>query len=113
MGAYYIYDLLKEKTSRIDNNKKIITVMTEDKKVSSYIQRKLGNKYNLISVFHWNFGYINIPEISPFEWMELISKSFFVLTSYFHATCFSIINSTPFLSFGTEIKSSKLIELLN
>ena len=108
-----IYDLLKEKTSRIDNNKKIITVMTEDKKVSSYIQRKLGNKYNLISVFHWNFGYINIPEISPFEWMELISKSFFVLTSYFHATCFSIINSTPFLSFGTEIKSSKLIELLN
>ncbi len=107
-----IYDFLKTKTSNINKDKKIITVMTEDKQIARQIVDKLSGKYNLISVFHWHRGYINIADLTPLEWVELISKSDFVLTSYFHATCFSIIKGVPFLSFGTEIKKTKLMELL-
>lgn len=104
--------LLQERY-RIKENKKIIAVMTEDDMVASKIKKGFQKDSELISLFHWHKGYHNIAELNPFEWLDVISGVDFVFTSYFHAVCFSIVNNTPFMAFGTNLKSSKLEELLN
>lgn len=104
-------NIIKNKT-KSNLKRKSILVMTEDSKIASSIKGIFKNEYNLISVFHYHRGYNNISNLSPFEWIDLIAAADLVITSYFHATCFSIINSTPFISIGTAIKSEKLIEVL-
>lgn len=117
----FIYDFEVEKVDlfdflrphcNLDTNKKNIVVMTESKSLSEEIRAKLKKEYNLISVFHWHPGYVNLSFLNPLEWLTVLKSADMVLTSYFHATCFCIIFNTPFLSFGTEIKSLKLRELL-
>lgn len=109
-----VIDLYKfPKTGRkLSKHKKNLLIMTEDKYLTKKIKKELGKEYNLISVFHWHIGYINIPDLNPFEWLQLIKSCDMVLTSYFHATCFSLIFEVPFVCFGTELKSSKLEELM-
>lgn len=92
--------------------KPVALVMTENVHLAKWIKKTLFDQYELISVFHYNRGYINISELSPLDWMNLIASVDLVLTSYFHATCFALINDVRFLSFGTKIKSRKLQELL-
>lgn len=101
-------NILKGKTR---NDKKSILIMTEDRNVAYKIRKELNKSYNLISVYHKHKGYINLASLLPFEWLGLIKSVDFVITSYFHATCFSIILNTPFISIGTPLKSSKLKEL--
>ena len=93
-------------------NKKIALVMTENPAVAKEIYKEFKNDFELVSVFHYNFGYKNVADLTPFEWLDALSACDFVFTSYFHATCFSIINNVKFLSFGTKIKGSKLREIL-
>lgn len=94
-------------------NRRTIMVMLDNKEAAEYVRAQLGTSYNLISVFHPHKGYINLPDIDPFEWLALIQNTDFVIASFFHAVCFSIVNNRPFLAVGTKGKKSKLIDLLN
>ena len=91
---------------------KTILVMLDNEAAAQYIRRELGDRYNLVSVYNPHKGYINCPDVDPFEWLFLIQNTDFVIASFFHAICFSIINNRPFLAIGTKGKKSKLTELL-
>ena len=105
------YELLRGK-AKISREKKTIIVMTESNIVANKVRKALGDAYNLVSVYTRHNGYINVADLSPREWLNLISVADFVVASYFHAICFSIVNNTPFLATGTRRKSSKLEALL-
>lgn len=91
---------------------KTVMVMLDNEEAAQYVRHSLGEKYNLICVFEPHKGYIQCPELDPFEWLSLIRGADFVIASFFHAICFSIINNRPFLAVGTKGKKSKLTELL-
>lgn len=95
-----------------DPHKKNILLMTANKILARYVIQLLGKKCNVISVFHWNSGSMNKGDVSPWQWLALIRNADLVITTYFHASCYSIIYNTPFMSFGAPGKSSKLQELL-
>ncbi len=103
--------ILKGK-AQLDEGKKNVVVMTERPEIAAKIRRQLGNRYNLISVFHWRRGYINVPDLTPGEWLEVIGGADFVLASYFHAVCFSIVLGVGFLAIGSPGKSAKVKDLL-
>ncbi len=107
-------DGILKKCCRSSKGRKTIMVMVDDKKTAEKIRRDLGGKYNLISVFHKHKGYINIPGIEPLQWLKLIETVDFVISSFFHAICFSIIKNKPFLAVGTRAgKQGKLTDLLS
>ena len=93
-------------------DRKIAVVMTGDKNLAQRIKKACGNEYVMISVFNYQKGYCNLPDLTPFEWADVISAADMVFTSYFHAVCFSLISSTPFIAFGTQTKSDKVREVL-
>ena len=102
-----------KKKARIDDAKKTVVLMLDDRQLADQIVGELGrDRYNLVSVFKKNGGCVNIADLDPFEWLELIAGADFVISSFFHATCYSIIYDTPFLALGTPKKRSKLEELL-
>lgn len=103
-------ELLESKT-KLDSSKKNIVVMTNNHKLAQKIKHEFSEEFNLISVFNNNLGYYNVPNLQPLEWAEVIKNADLVLTTYFHGTCFSIIYNTPFISFGSKKKSSKIIAL--
>lgn len=93
--------------------KKTFMVMVDDENTAMQIREQLKGKCNLVSVFKPYKGYINVPDLKPLEWLKLIQESDFIIASFFHAICFSIINNKPFLALGTAGKKSKLTELLS
>ena len=99
---------------KLDKNKKTILVMTEltGDTIAEDIYAQTKGQYNLISVFNKHKGYINLADITPLEWLKLIKDVDLVISSFFHAICFSIVLNTPFIACGTSGKSSKLSELL-
>lgn len=96
----------------LEKGKKNIVVMTEQPKIADKIRKKLSGKYNLISVFHWHKGYINVADLTPDEWLKVIKNADMVLASYFHAVCFSIRMHTKFIAFGSPGKAAKVKDLL-
>lgn len=94
-------------------SKKNILIMLDSDEAARRVQQTLGAKYNLISVFHPHKGFINCADVNPFEWLYLIKNTDFVIASFFHAICFSIVNNRPFIAVGTKGKKSKLTELLS
>ena len=97
---------------KIDKSKKIAVVMTDNKLLVSKLVELYSNEYNIVSVFHYHDNCINIANLNPFEWIEVLAASDFVFTTYFHATCFSIINNKNYLVFGVPGKSDKTSEVL-
>ncbi len=93
-------------------NRKTVLVMLDDNYTAKQIRKSL-RKYNLVSVYKPHRGYINFAEIEPLEWLSLIKNSDFIIASFFHAICFSIIYNKPFLAVGTNNKKSKLIGVLD
>lgn len=71
-----------------------------DEKVKS-ISKKLGLPVIVMPLFpKWSdMAYTNELKVGPREFLGLIKNASFVCTESFHATVFSIIFSTPFLSF--------------
>ena len=99
---------------KLRNNKKIAIVMLDNGKVSRLIKKQLEKEYHLVSVFWRHNGYVNIADLSPFEWIDIIASADLVISSFFHGICFSIVTETPFLAIGTCYqKSSKLIDIIN
>ena len=109
-NVHVLERLRSEKGFRTD--RKTIMVMIDDTKAAKKIRESLSD-YNLISVYKPHKGYINVAVLSPIEWVALIDSADYVIASYFHAICFSIVSNTPFIAVGTRNKKSKLLELLN
>lgn len=115
----YDFKLKKKKMTELmqgrkgyDATKANVVVMSDDRQLNDYIYRSLRKDYNLISVASCNAKYINVPDITPLQWLDFINSADVVFTTYFHGTCFGIITQTPFLSFGSKTKSSKVSALL-
>ncbi len=116
----YHFDVAKRdiaeltKGQSIDKNKKNILVLCENRQVKRKIKEQLGNEYNLISSAIRTDGYINVPDLDPFEWMEMINSVDLVVSSFFHGICYSIMNNTPFIAIASsESRRSKLDGLLS
>lgn len=106
-----ISDILGSR-ARLDNKKKTVVVLLDELKVAQKIYQDLHGEYNLISLSKWHRRYISPEYVTPMEWMATIANADFVITSYFHGMCFSIINNTPFLAVATAAKKEKLTDLL-
>lgn len=107
-----IYQETEPLISKLDKKKKLLLVMTEDKHAAEEIKKVFGNDYNLVGLFVPHAGYINYADISPLSWISVIAKADLIITSYFHATCFSIIFNKSFIAFGTKNKTAKVVNLL-
>ena len=105
-------DLLHKKAG-IDSTKKTIILMVDNKKIANEIIGAIDNKrYNLVSLRHYNRKCINLADLDPFEWAEVLANADLVISSFFHAVCYSIIYNTPFIAIGTSSKEGKLKGLL-
>lgn len=94
------------------SSKKYIGIMTEDRQLAKKIAKELKNDYEIFSLYEWQRYCKNACELSPFEWLDVISSLDLLITSYFHAVCFSIKFGTSFIAFGTQAKKNKVIEVL-
>ncbi len=106
------YELLKSKGYRVDKNKKNVLVLVDERGVTKEIWKQLHHKYNVIAASQYQLNMINVPDLTPIEWISLIRGVDFVISSLFHGCCYSIISGTPFMAIGTAGKTEKLKELL-
>lgn len=100
----------------ISNDKKCVGVMIKSQEVVSWLKYSFGDKIEVISLFEWNNGVVKTPELTPFEWIDVLASLDFMITSYFHGMCFSIINNVPFVAIEVRAQSddeSKLYDFLN
>lgn len=102
-------DILKK---RIHSKKKTILVMTEDDEIAKKLVGIYAPEYNIVSVYSYHSGCLNVPDLSPIEWMSAIAEADFVVTSYFHAVCMCLNFRKKFLAIGTKNKASKVLSLL-
>ena len=93
--------------NRIDKNKKNMLVMVAGKNLSLKLLNSFSRDYNLISVRNYFPGMINVGDLTPLEWLQLVKNCDSVVTTFFHGACFSLIFNTPFVIFGSE-KNSKI-----
>ncbi len=107
-----VSEFLKEKGYRINDKKKNILVLVDEREITKEIFRQLHTDYNLISASQYQSNMINVPDLTPLEWVSLIDGVDFVISSLFHGCCFSIICGTSFMALGTRGKNEKLKELL-
>ncbi len=107
------FDKRLQREKKYNPNLKTIVAMSDDLKLNRYLYNELHHDYNLISIGSYTPKFINLPDLKPLEWIDVIARADLVITTYFHGTCFSIIEKRPFLAFGTEEKSSKVGSLLS
>lgn len=79
-------------------NSDYIVVMLPDNKLNKEICKKYGEKYKIVSLFKPAFGadYF-LYDLSPFEWVAVLSNAKVVVTSYFHGSLLSMRVGTPVL----------------
>ena len=98
---------------RYDAKKKTILVCLNDDKSADRIRHELKKNYNLVAAYIPHKGYLNLPNITPVEWLSIIRDVDFIITALFHGACFSIVQHTPFLAIDLRSKGdSKLSDLL-
>lgn len=106
---------LLRKRWHVDTEKKCVGLMIRSPEIVKALREKYGDQIELISLFERNPGCVNTVKLTPFEWMDVIAGLDFVITSYFHGMCFSIINQTPFFSVDNRTEKqdgSKMFDLL-
>ena len=81
--------------------------MVTGRKLSLKLLLSFSKEYNLINVDTYHPGMINVGDLTPMEWLQLIKNCDCVVTTFFHGSCFSLINNTPFVTFGSY-RSSKI-----
>jgi len=93
----------------------VITVMAEDPNTVIKLKNRLKDTYTFVGLFHRQKQAKNILDVTSFEWADVIAAAQFMVTSYFHGTCFSIINNVPFHTIEMRYKrnESKLFDLLS
>lgn len=100
----------------IDNHLPIVGVMSKDENVIKRLRNKYGNSINIVSIDIPHSETKANPNISPFEFAEIIAGLDVLITSFFHGLCFAIKGNTPFVALD-EKKSeseeqSKILDLL-
>ena len=53
---------------------------------------------NKQALYDYILGFNNTLKATPFEWIDIVAALDFMVTSYFHGTCFSLLGNTPFYS---------------
>lgn len=104
----------------VDTQKKTIAVMIGNKKLSSkivsFLKEQYGSTYNFVALY-FNHNKLNYyKKCTPFQWMNVIAASDFLISTYFHATCFAIKSDVPFFTIETrpgEDKNGKNYDLLS
>lgn len=97
----------------VNTEKKIIGVMTEDRKISRKIGKCLNkNKFELVSLYQWQPDCVNASLLNPFEWLDVVASLDLLCTSFFHAVIFASKFGIPLLVFGTRDKAAKVKEIL-
>ncbi|MBE6876498.1 MAG: polysaccharide pyruvyl transferase family protein [Ruminococcus sp.] len=104
---------LLEGKCRLNPSKKTILLMSNERKLAFTILKNCAGHCNLVSVYNSHPGWKNAAHIKPLEWVELIANADLVITTYFHGTCLSIVNQTPFLTVGSAARDSKLISVFD
>ncbi len=107
--------ILKEKFG-IKTDKKLVGFMNTERSLAMELKRRLGKNIEFIALYDYMQGFVNVMTVTPFEWVHIISCLDFMVTSYFHGTCFSILGNTPFYAFdctSADIEHSKIGDFLN
>ncbi|MBQ8015577.1 MAG: polysaccharide pyruvyl transferase family protein [Clostridia bacterium] len=75
---------------------KYIVVMAPDNELIKSVAQKYSGDYKIVSVFlKSSYADIYIPDLDPFEWTVILKNAQVVITSYFHGTLLSLVQSTP------------------
>lgn len=93
------YDERILKKYKIDLSKKYIVIMLADGEINEVITTKYKKDYTIISLFK-NSKYSDafLYDLTPFEWMAVLSKASLVITSYFHGTLLSLKQNRPVIT---------------
>ncbi len=111
--------ILKERY-HVNVNKKCIGIMFSEKMNSKdnlvrYLKKSFGSEIALISLYDWEFGIINAPDLTPLDWIDVVAALDGMISHYFHAICIAIITGTPFYAvemITNDLKESKMYDLL-
>lgn len=104
---------IKEKYG-LNPDKPLISIMTSHSELGKRICRMLENDNQVIFLFNMNEYYqkYSLPDLSPFEWNEVINASDLVITDFFHGTAFSLIHGVPFVALEQNERGRGKIENL-
>lgn len=112
----FLYDFKVNRSrlrSLVKTDKKIIVVMTEDRKLLKSIEKELSKDFCLVALYSpGGRGYQSFMDVDPFEWLDLLSGADFVITSLFHGVCFSMALQIPYLAVGLGLRKAKIEDLL-
>lgn len=89
----------------INSKQKTIGFMYVDSGKAKEIIEHYGDRYNYIALYDAVPGIRNLCDISPFEWIDVLSACDFLVTNYFHCMCFAIKGNVPFVI--EEIRGGK------
>ena len=92
----------------------IVGLMGRSNEIVKTLKKEVDNEIQIVSLFEYNYGIINTPSISPFEWVDVLASLDFLITFMFHGACFAIKYEIPFIGIETRAKdreTSKLFAL--
>lgn len=74
---------------------KYIVLMLQDDLISKEISEKYKNKYKIVTLFRSNkFADCYMYDLTPIEWSLILKNAMTTITSYFHGTLLSLLQST-------------------
>lgn len=98
------------------SEKKTIAFMFIDNTLAQQFIRYYGDSYNYVALYDHIDNIPNLCTITPFQWVNVIAASDFLITSYFHGMCFAIKSNIPFVVMeirGGKKEDSKSYDLLS
>lgn len=118
----YDFDISIEKGKKIlytkkgiDKSKKTLLIMSNDTNMAKFVRKRYSKKFNLVSVYNYYSGYVNLLDINPFEWVNMIATADIVITNYFHGLCFALKCNSQFIAIDSRekvTKNGKIYDLL-
>lgn len=95
-----------------------IVLMISDSELSKIIAQRYKNNYRIVALFKPSaYADVYIHDADPFEWTQVLKNASLVVTSYFHGTLLSLVQSTPviaadFAATGDGTYQSKLYDVV-
>lgn len=98
---------------KIPSSQKILTAILQNENLFRIIKRHYKDEYFILALSdESDFADGNCLYVDPFEWIEVIAASDFVITQSFHCSVFSMIHSVSFLGIDYS-DHGKVAYLLN